>query len=610
MKKLCITILLGLSLLPSSLLHAQKFGGGNGSGDKPYLLSERVHLDELAEYVNNHTTFEGKFFLLTNDIDMTADTPFIPIGWYAGTGADSSAPFAGIFDGNGYAIRNLSIELPDESHVGFFGRLSGASIGSLNLVDAVVNGKTSVGILAGSGHHANLWNCKASGSVNGTAKLGALFGEYTGGGDIHDCAVDVHIDGTMALGGFIGEQFNIPKSVSIVNANADCIINGNSEIGGFIGRSNGSTLENVSAQVVISGDTMLGGLVGYAIDNTVVLNAYANGVIDGEYFLGGIIGKNNDNGSIGSSYAVTALTSDLYSGGIVGSNGPGGSVITNSFFDTMATGVSNGVGGGKDGETYGLATALMRTRQFVDSLGSSAWRTSAIFCNNGYPILVWQWMVPQKPVVRGTSLKGTPYATKPKFAATYRDPLNGRTKKYAASLARASKKGPWEVVHFKGKVQLIDRKRWKAARKTTFSADIVPMLQVPGIGIEFSYDRGAQIDTMFAVPPTITRRAVITDQVKNKTVSYVIVQAMNAGAKPIAKLEYRTGENASTVLNLSAKRYTKTPSDALAAEVEIMRRASDVPIYIFQLNAKYNTVGQRFDLVLDNGNGFATVNLR
>lgn len=85
---------------------AQPSGDGNSEGSA-YQISERAHLEWMADQIANHsTTFDGKFFKLTQNIDL-GSTAWTPIGME--DGSSFTKYFAGTFNGDGYTISGLHI---------------------------------------------------------------------------------------------------------------------------------------------------------------------------------------------------------------------------------------------------------------------------------------------------------------------------------------------------------------------------------------------------------------------------------------------------------------------------------------------------------------------
>lgn len=107
--------------------YAESYGSGDGSKDKPYLISNDMQLAKLAHDVNNGVSFSGKYFKLTKDIDLSKAL-WTPIGSW-----NPKTPnfFAGKFDGDGHKISNMHICWTNadgqEASWGLFSRLAGSA---------------------------------------------------------------------------------------------------------------------------------------------------------------------------------------------------------------------------------------------------------------------------------------------------------------------------------------------------------------------------------------------------------------------------------------------------------------------------------------------------
>ena len=97
--------------------YAETYAGGTGSKEDPYLISSDLQLAKLANDVNtgsNKVMKSGEYFKLTKDIDLKHGI-WTPIGSTKCTKGNSDRYFAGIFDGDGHAIRNMHIEWDNET---------------------------------------------------------------------------------------------------------------------------------------------------------------------------------------------------------------------------------------------------------------------------------------------------------------------------------------------------------------------------------------------------------------------------------------------------------------------------------------------------------------
>ena len=156
-----------------------EFAGGSGITSDPYQIADWHHLHNVRNYRDSH-------FILVSDLDSTtadytelgSPTASEGKGWQPiGTEDD---PFTGTFDGQGYEIRDLFINRPNEDYVGLFSRVDGGGvIRNLGVVDADVTGYAGVGGLAGS-NGGNVSNSYSTGSLTGDIVVGGLVGANDG----------------------------------------------------------------------------------------------------------------------------------------------------------------------------------------------------------------------------------------------------------------------------------------------------------------------------------------------------------------------------------------------------------------------------------------------
>ena len=111
--------------------YADAYAGGAGTKENPYLISSDLELAKLARDVNtgdSKVMKPGEYFKLTKDIDLKHGI-WTPIGSTNCNKSYSDRYFAGIFDGDGHAIRNMHIEWDNKSGYeaswGLFTRLYG-----------------------------------------------------------------------------------------------------------------------------------------------------------------------------------------------------------------------------------------------------------------------------------------------------------------------------------------------------------------------------------------------------------------------------------------------------------------------------------------------------
>jgi hypothetical protein len=206
----------------------------------------------------------GGIYLLMNDLD-SGTSGYAEIAGVAANGGKGWQPlgsaddmFTGVFDGQGYQIRDLTVNRPDEDGVGLFGVADeDAMVRNVAIVNGVVVGNDYVGSLVGDSWGSNVSNCYSTGSVT-------------------------------------GENF----------------------VGGLIGINGGTVTESYSATGV-EGDWWVGGLAG--CNEGAISDSYATGSISGYQGIGGLVGDNYY-GTVNACYSIGGVSGDLWVGGLIGAN--------------------------------------------------------------------------------------------------------------------------------------------------------------------------------------------------------------------------------------------------------------------------------------------------
>lgn len=98
---------------------AGTYSGGMGEPNDPYRIATAEDMQAIGADPNDW----DKHFVLVADINLAdyTGTQFNIIGTHFGS--DDPKPFAGVFDGNGFAILNFTYEANDIDSVGLFGRV-------------------------------------------------------------------------------------------------------------------------------------------------------------------------------------------------------------------------------------------------------------------------------------------------------------------------------------------------------------------------------------------------------------------------------------------------------------------------------------------------------
>lgn len=240
-------------------------------------------------------------YILMNDIDMFYDT-ISPIGKYeiltSGETRDTAKAeaFSGIFDGNGYALKNLDIMYTNtataaEGYIGLFGLVTG------EIKNLTVTGSVTA-------------------SSNQNLYVGTIAGYLYEGGKVSNCTASLDITGSTtgsdrAVGGFVGYSEGTVEYCSFSGS-----VSSNGCSGGIVGKTTIGTVSYCTNAGHISSSRVsnsnAGGIVGATIVNATVTisNCHNIGQIDSSTtggngaLAGGILGH----GSATISYCSNSAT--------------------------------------------------------------------------------------------------------------------------------------------------------------------------------------------------------------------------------------------------------------------------------------------------------------
>jgi len=354
------------------LLSWQKYGGGTGEPNDPYLIYTAEHLNALAAEPNDY----DKHFKLMADIDLSRyvyDRAVIAPDVNDVEDGFQGASFIGVFDGNGHAISHLTIR--GASYVGLFGQLGWGftEVANLGLEAVDVNGTGDyIGGLVGDNCSGDaIWSCYSTGIVSGNTYVGGLVG-MSDESWIVGCSSEVDVRGTSCVGGLVGG--NTWWSLIDMSYSKGTVI-GDSEVGGLAGRNTDSFVWSSYSTCTVNGKQSVGGLVGKNTYRGEVSGCYYSGAVSGVKYVGGLVGWHGDVGRgsyIRTSYSIGTVAGDDSVGGLVGWNDDGGIVIQ-SYWDVDRSKVLNMCGDAYheelcDNATGGLTTAEMQTAStFLDA---------------------------------------------------------------------------------------------------------------------------------------------------------------------------------------------------------------------------------------------------
>lgn len=262
------------------------------------------------------------------DIDMSDVDDYIPIGRYeGGSGTIENYEFAGKFDGGGFTISGLTVDVAG-GYVGLFGRIgSTGDVSNVVISDCdFMSDGSSVGSVAGYNRGTISDSQVTSGNMIASSSSGGIAG--TNLGTICDCEMSgSHVESQGSFsGGIVG--YNTSAAAMITG----CTVTGgdmtaSQHSGGIVGQNNNqatifdcrmtnSTVEG--RETSTSGNA--GGIAGYNNGGRLIACLMAGGdVIANAYYAGGIVGSNK--GAVVACATMSGhVTAKWYAGGIVGEN--------------------------------------------------------------------------------------------------------------------------------------------------------------------------------------------------------------------------------------------------------------------------------------------------
>ena len=302
----------------------------NGSAATPYEIKDAASLLALQDAVFANPAVRSLNFVQTANIDMTDVEGFYGIGWFTSTDKYASLPagvtnkqdiaFAGIYDGAGYTISNVTIVR--HNYAGVFNNVSG-TVKNLTVQDIGFTGT------------CDEWGCAIVGNAQGSAVLENLAAETSMGFNWGDSA--------------------------------------NHNVAGIVVRPVGATIVRgcVNNAAISSTSKRLGGIAsftgGATGDGVRILNCTNNAALsstDGTRGVGGILGC----AEAGTSATATTISgcadfgsetaqgSGGHAGAIVGSNWNGSYTYTDAGGNTFPA--ASPVCGYVKNPVFGLAYAI------------------------------------------------------------------------------------------------------------------------------------------------------------------------------------------------------------------------------------------------------------
>ena len=204
-----------------------------------------------------------------------------------------SDTFTGVFDGNNYTIRDVTVKDVTTNDIGGIFSTLGGQVRNLKLVDVDIyvhmGTTTSVGGLIGNLlNTGSVTNVFVNGIIDTNAtNTGGLVGKSSG--DISTSYVLGNVYGSSNTGGLVGNSEGAITASYI----AGNVSSSGNDTGGLVGTLDGEILASYVLGNVSSSGNNTGGLVGECIDGMVNVS-YSAAAVDGVRDVGGIFGSGID----------------------------------------------------------------------------------------------------------------------------------------------------------------------------------------------------------------------------------------------------------------------------------------------------------------------------
>jgi hypothetical protein len=259
---------------------ADGFESGTGSEDDPFLIATAEQLAYLAKTTGPRNSYEGKYIILINDIELGGNA-WEPVGRdyvYPPEYLYVTSPFLGVFDGKGHAVSNMTIS-NFYNNGGLFGVVGtkmtnvNPCVKNLELKNIIIFGGFVCGGIVGLLAGAEVSNCYVNGTIKGYQAVGGIAGTVISA-NIKNCEVSADIGNNVDTSEF--SDFSIRLYLG------DYILC----CGGIAGRFEGKEIVDCRAKVNLR-NINYSGIVGLPmyVPAGEIKNSVASGWVKGEPFF-------------------------------------------------------------------------------------------------------------------------------------------------------------------------------------------------------------------------------------------------------------------------------------------------------------------------------------
>ena len=329
---------LGTSTMQPTVLPAAP---GTGTMQDPYKIAT---VNDLQKFRTVWRSNFGKYFIVTQDIDLSSIANFTPLPDMEGT-----------LDGNNKNILNLRMDrsqIQYDNDASLFKTIERSGVvKNLGFENVTIKGNRGAGALA-TYNYGIVDNCYVTGQVSCSDKYG-----HSGGlvamswtrSIIKNSYSTARVSGNYYSGGLVSGMYKATVENSYSSGSVSTV---DGQAGGLVATMSSGVIRQSYATGSVSGRKYVGGLVGLVNNNpeSIIENCYSSGSVSASWIGGGLVGDLRD--KIKNSYSSGSVVSKQSRvdrlGVLAGDYSSGGTVI-NSFGKSQS-GVSNTRGQKTDAE--------------------------------------------------------------------------------------------------------------------------------------------------------------------------------------------------------------------------------------------------------------------
>ncbi|MCH2040479.1 MAG: hypothetical protein MK185_07590 [Saccharospirillaceae bacterium] len=332
-----------------------------GKNDGCPVTEERngCHGYELTSDLSFDTNNNGQFD--EGDSFWNDGKGFAPFGQY-------SPKFGAEFHGNGFTIRHLYMNYPDQRFVGLFSYNEMSYIHDLTLQAEIIGGMHS-GSLLGHGWQTRVENIKASVKVSSADdQVGGLVGILEEGSSIKNVIIDAEMHTNFRTGGVVGrtsavELSDIAAKSSFTNFSTTNDAPGWRNMGAITGWSDTSNYQAIYTDISSDVAAGVGGIIGVA-NKDKLKNLLVTGKVTSASSAAGIIGSDysesmQDTVEISNAISLLHVPEEISAAGLIRSDSRYKSALfSGAYWATDLTNSNQRIGNDPAGTSTVLASDI------------------------------------------------------------------------------------------------------------------------------------------------------------------------------------------------------------------------------------------------------------